>query len=96
VVKLLLEKGAEPDPKDKDGWTPLHDASRKGHEAVVNLLLEKGAEPGPKDKDRQTPIIAWAGRKRHEESRTTTPVFLFVPPPENGFSNRVDVDPLCM
>jgi ankyrin repeat domain-containing protein 50 len=45
VVKLLLEKGAELETKDKDyGQTPLSWAAEKGHEAVVKLLLEKGAE----------------------------------------------------
>jgi ankyrin repeat protein len=44
VVKLLLEKGAELETKDKDyGWTPLSWAALGGHEAVVKLLLEKGA-----------------------------------------------------
>jgi ankyrin repeat protein len=45
VVKLLLEKGAELETKDKDnGRTPLSWAAASGHEAVVKLLLEKGAE----------------------------------------------------
>ena len=35
VVKLLLEKGAEPDPKDEHGRTPLWWAAEKGHEAMV-------------------------------------------------------------
>ena len=44
VVKLLLEKGAELETKDKDyGRTPLLWAAENGHEAVVKLLLEKGA-----------------------------------------------------
>ncbi|KFY83553.1 hypothetical protein V498_07984, partial [Pseudogymnoascus sp. VKM F-4517 (FW-2822)] len=44
VVKLLLEKGAKLESKDKDGRTPLSYAVEKGHEAIVKLLLEKGAE----------------------------------------------------
>ncbi len=50
VVKLLLEKGAELESKDKRGWTPLSWAAKKGHEAVVKLLLEKGTELESKDK----------------------------------------------
>ena len=50
VVKLLLEKGAEPESKDNDyGRTPLSWAAGSGHEAVVKLLLEKGAELESKD-----------------------------------------------
>ena len=44
VVKLLLEKGAELETKDKIyGQTPLLWAAENGHEAVVKLL-EKSAE----------------------------------------------------
>ena len=42
VVKLLLEKDAELESKDKSyGLTPLSYAVEKEHEAVVKLLLEK-------------------------------------------------------
>ena len=44
VVKLLLEKGADVESKDRYGQTPLSWAAEKGHEAVVKLLLEKGAD----------------------------------------------------
>ena len=44
-MKLLLEKGAELETKDKaNSWTPLLWAARNRHEAVVKLLLEKGAK----------------------------------------------------
>ena len=43
-MKLLLQKGAELETKDKFyGRTPLSYAAEKGHEAVVKLLLQKGA-----------------------------------------------------
>ena len=41
VVKLLVEKGAELDSKDRDGRTPLSHAAGNGHKAVVKLLVEK-------------------------------------------------------
>ena len=44
VVKVLLERGAELETKDDNGWTPLSRAAENGHEAVVKLLLEKGAK----------------------------------------------------
>jgi len=56
VVKLLLEKGAELESKDKYGRTPLSYAAWNGHEAVVKLLLEKGAELGSTDEHCQTPL----------------------------------------
>ena len=64
-MKLLLEKGAEPDAKDVDGRTPLSWAAGGGHEAVVKLLLEKSAEPEAKDNRGQTPLL-WAAEKGHE------------------------------
>jgi hypothetical protein len=43
VLKLLLEKVAELESKDRSyGLTPLSYAAGNGHEAVVKLLLEKG------------------------------------------------------
>ena len=67
VVKLLLEKGAELETKDKNyGQTPLLLAAEKGHEAVVKLLLEKGAEIETKDKDYGRTPLSWAAEKGHE------------------------------
>ncbi|KAL2060787.1 hypothetical protein VTL71DRAFT_8839 [Oculimacula yallundae] len=43
IVQLLLDKGANADLKDENGWTPLSWATRNGHEAVIKLLL---ATPG--------------------------------------------------
>jgi ankyrin repeat protein len=43
-VKLLLEKGAEVESKDKYNQTPLSWAAYEGHETVVNLLIQSGAE----------------------------------------------------
>jgi ankyrin repeat protein len=67
VARLLLEKGAELEPKDdKYDKTPLSWAAEKGHEPVVKLLLEKGAELESKDKEGQTP---YGGLQRPDTSR---------------------------
>ena len=67
MVKLLLEKGAKLEIKDKKyNQTPLLWAVKKRHEAVVKLLLEKGAELEIKDKKyKQTPL-SYAAEKGHE------------------------------
>ncbi|KAK5993398.1 Ankyrin repeat domain-containing protein 50 [Cladobotryum mycophilum] len=39
IVGLLLEKGSDPNSKDDGGQTPLHHASKEGHEKIVELLL---------------------------------------------------------
>jgi hypothetical protein len=49
VVRLLVEKGADVEAKNKDGWTALYWAVRYGNAAMVRLLLENGAEVDTKD-----------------------------------------------
>ena len=44
VVKLLLEKGAQPDFKNSTGWTPLSWAIEGGDVGVIHLLLANGAK----------------------------------------------------
>ena len=67
VVKLLLEKGAGVESKDRYyGQTPLWRAAENGHEAVVELLLEKGADVESKDREfGRTPMLR-AAEKGHE------------------------------
>ena len=43
-MKLLLEKGAQPDFEDESGQVPLSRAVEEGHVAVVQLLLAKEAK----------------------------------------------------
>lgn len=60
LEKLLLEKGAEGDPKDSDDRTPLSWAAESGHKAVVKLLLEKGAEVDFQDRYGHAPLLVAA------------------------------------
>jgi hypothetical protein len=65
VVRLLLDKGADLESKDKEGQTPLSWAARNGNGAVVKLLLDKGADLELKDRYGQTPL-SWAARNRYK------------------------------
>ena len=57
IVGILLQYGAKPNSKDKDGQTPLHCAAYNGHEAVVaQLLANPKVDPDSKDKDGWTPL----------------------------------------
>lgn len=54
IAKLLLEKGANVNAKNKNRVTPLHFAAYEGHEDIVQLLIEKGADVNAKNKDKKT------------------------------------------
>ena len=58
-MKLLVEKGADLESKDRYSRTPLSWAAIYGHEAVVKLLVEKGADIESKDRFNRTPL-SWA------------------------------------
>ena len=47
VIQLLLQRGADPNKPDKDGWTPSYWAVYRGNRDVLKLLLERG------------PILIW-------------------------------------
>lgn len=44
VVSYLLDKGADVNCTDEEGWTPLHSVSSMGH-SMVDLLLDRHADP---------------------------------------------------
>jgi ankyrin repeat protein len=56
IATILLEKGANPNQANNNGFTPLHDAAKEGQTKVCELLLEKGANPHQVDKWGQTPL----------------------------------------
>jgi len=46
IVRLLVEKGANPNCRDFDESTPLHCASESGFvETIIYLIKEAGADP---------------------------------------------------
>ena len=52
VVKILLDKGAEPNAVDSDEhFTALMHAAAEGHLEVVKVLMSKGADHTLKDID---------------------------------------------
>ncbi|GKU09852.1 unnamed protein product, partial [Fusarium langsethiae] len=66
IVKLLLNKDAEIEAKDRNGRTPLLLAAWNGHEAIVKLLLDTGkVDPDAKDEYGLTPL-SWAAENGHE------------------------------
>lgn len=49
VVSLLLDRGAELEPRDRNGWTALLTALDAGQKDMIRLLLNRGADPDAAD-----------------------------------------------
>ncbi len=56
LAKLLIEKGANIEAKDRNGETPLQSAVACGALAAVKLLIENGADIHAKDILHKTPL----------------------------------------
>ena len=70
VVTLLLERGADVNKVDENGWTALMHAAEEGHVETVTLLLERGADVNAAVKmTRQPSCNAAEGERRREGSR---------------------------
>jgi ankyrin repeat protein len=63
VVEMLIDAGADPNVRDKDGRTPLFEANRA---AVATTLLRRGADLNARDNARQTALF----NQYHEEPKT--------------------------
>jgi len=57
LTEMLLERGADPCAKNKNGWTPLHFASSSWLPKKVELLLAKGCDPNVQDSEGYTPLM---------------------------------------
>jgi ankyrin repeat protein len=43
TVRLLIKSGADPNYRDRDGWSAIHWAAEEGYYEVVSVLLKHGA-----------------------------------------------------
>jgi len=57
ITQLLLEHGASPHARNKNGQMPLHIASYHGLPGIVAPLLKFGAEVDAQDNDSMTPLL---------------------------------------
>lgn len=61
-VKFLVEKGADVNAPDPQGWTPLQNAARQRKDGMIKTLIELGADPNRAVDDGTTPLVAAAMR----------------------------------
>ncbi|RFU32763.1 hypothetical protein B7463_g3578, partial [Scytalidium lignicola] len=45
IIRLILDRGANPSPFSSIGWTPLHMVAWSGKVSIMRLLLGAGADP---------------------------------------------------
>ncbi|HZI05302.1 MAG TPA: ankyrin repeat domain-containing protein, partial [Archangium sp.] len=55
-VQVLLDGGADPNPFDAEGRTPLMVAAQSGREDLVQCLLAGGADPSLTDRIGETAL----------------------------------------
>jgi quinoprotein dehydrogenase-associated probable ABC transporter substrate-binding protein len=56
-VRLLIEKGADVNARDNQGYAPVHNAARNRYAHLVTLLAEKGADVNARDSDGFTALL---------------------------------------
>ena len=56
-VRLLIEKGADLNKTDPNGWTPVTNAIYKNNLNILQLLIERGADVNFVDSFNWTPLI---------------------------------------
>ncbi|HOD39376.1 MAG: Phosphocholine transferase AnkX [bacterium ADurb.Bin243] len=66
LAKISIEKGADVNLQDKNGYTPLMIASNFGHIDIVTLLVEKGADIHIQANNGET-ALSLAEKKGHEK-----------------------------
>jgi ankyrin repeat protein len=66
IVRLLLEAGADPNAKSREGGTPLHSAAFTGDLEIAELLLAYGADPNATDPKGLTPLDIARDRRNRE------------------------------
>ena len=56
VARVLLEHGADREPRDNNDWSPLERASYGGRVELVQVLLKYGADANARDTNGDTPL----------------------------------------
>ncbi|HUP46199.1 MAG TPA: ankyrin repeat domain-containing protein [Thermoanaerobaculia bacterium] len=66
ILRLLLDRGADPDARQQMDYTPLHTAASRGDREMAELLLARGADRGAIGSDGMTVAGLAAKYGQHE------------------------------
>ena len=64
AVKLLLDRGIDPNLEDRRGWTALMIGSQNRRLKIVKELLNRGADPNAQNRDGDTALMVAISRRR--------------------------------
>lgn len=56
-VTFLIEKGADVNAADNQGFRPLHVAAKTRHADMIEVLAKNGAQPNLRDNNKETPLL---------------------------------------
>ena len=70
IVKFLLQKGADPEIGEKQGYTPMHGAAFQGRADVTRALIQAQLNPSHMHEDGFRPIhrACWGKEPRHTDT----------------------------
>jgi len=69
-IRFLLQRGANPNVRDRNGTTPLQIAVRLGHVEGVEEFLKRGADVDISDSQGETPLMTAVHQRNVELVRT--------------------------
>lgn len=77
VVRLLLERGADPNAREAgDNTVPLHWAAAHGHVEIVRALLDAGSDAHGFGDDHRLDVIGWASGAPDDRRREVVGLLL--------------------
>ena len=56
ICELIILNADNKNPKDADGWTPLHEAAKRGYANIVRLIMDNVVIKNPHGKRDLTPL----------------------------------------